>query len=190
MWQPLPSSSGTVHCECGPLSQAASRAVAVSELTPRPREENGLLLALCPEAPHTFPRGSPSHWLLLEQVLDGPICSWSGRWDQGLGGKADAALTWPLRLALPHSHTHLPGGKTEAQVECGGVAQAVVAGEWRATTPHGHGQRSCPGEARRVAHPLSLASTHESPGAPSCPCFLRQVRERNANRQLMIFCGP
>ena len=189
MWQPLPSSSGTVRCECGPLSQAASRAVAVSELTPRPREENGLFLALCPEAPH-ISQGLPQPLAAPGAGAGRAVCSWSGRWDQGLGGKADAALTWPLRLALPHPHTHFPGGKTEARAECGSVAQAVVAGEWRATTPHGHGQRSCPGEAHRVAHPLPLASTHASPGAPSCPCFLRQVRERNANRQLMIFCGP
>lgn len=68
-----------------------------------------------PRGPRTFPGGSPSHWLLLEQVLDGSVCPWSGQWDQGPGGRVDATLTWPLPLALPTSHTHLPGGKTEAQ---------------------------------------------------------------------------
>lgn len=172
MCQPLPRSLGTMPCVCGPLSQAASRAVVVSELTLRPREENSLFLALCPEAPHMFPGVFPSHWLLLEQVLDGPVCLWSEQWAQGPRGKADATLTCPLPLTLPTSHTHLLCGKTEAQVEVGGLAQAVAAGEWRATRPHGHGQRSCPGEAHRVAHPLSLASTRASPGAPSCPRFL------------------
>lgn len=166
MWQPLPSSSGTVRCECGPLSQAASRAVAVSELTASQGRKRPL--------PGTVPRGPPHISQGLPQPLAAPGAGLFLEWAVGSGSWREGGCCTDLASSLSPTprHTHLPGGKTEAQVERGGVAQAVVAGEWRAMTPQGHGQRSCPGEAHRVAHPLSLASTHAPLEAPSCPCFL------------------
>lgn len=167
LWQPLPRSSGAVPCVCGPLSQATSRAAAVSELTPCPMEENGLFLALCRGPPHVS-------WGLPQPLAaPGARAGWvrlSLEWAVGSGSWREGGCYTDLAASLsPPLHTHLPGGKIKAQVEVGGVAQAVVAGG-----PQRHTDTASAHVLGKLTGQLTpfLWFPPMRPGAPSCPRFL------------------
>lgn len=100
----------------------------------RPREKKTASSWHCAQRPpHMFPGVFPSHWLLLEQVLDGPVCLWVSSGLRVLG-KADATAC-QLPLTLPPPHPPSMWGNRGSGGGVGGLAQAVAAGEWRATRP-------------------------------------------------------